>query len=39
MERLKQFILPGSAQAEESKLEAMGDEFEMVLEKSPGEQK
>lgn len=41
MERLKQFKIPGSLEAEESKLEAMGDDFEMILslDKSPSENK
>jgi hypothetical protein len=32
VERLKHFKIPGSEEYEESKLEAMGNEFEMVLE-------
>lgn len=32
VERLKHFKVPGTEEYEESKLEAMGNEFEMVLE-------
>ncbi len=32
VERLKHFKIPGTPEYEESKLEAMGNEFEMVLE-------